>query len=454
MNWIKNAIFALGVAGLYSIILVILRVPSLSQYFADPSIFKSALIIHVNLSVLVWLLAITCFFWDLNEIRFSYNYWYSLLVSGAILLMSISPILAKSDAVMNNYVPILENIIFILGLSLFLCVILCFAVQTIILVFFKNTPYFYGERVIAIVQFTTAIMFLLVCVCFILSYMQLDELSNIVPLDLDYYYEMLFWSGGHLLQFIYTQTMMLAFMILVESYKKIELKYVNMYEMILWLNFTLACVIIIGHVYLEVSDNLFKHFFTYHMIYTGGIAPLLMILVLLIEILQNYRKDVNVVARASFICASALFLFGGGMGAMISGINVTIPAHYHGSIVGITIAFMGVVYLVCFKDGQEADNSVINYIHTSLNIAKSAMPERAKTQIYLISSGQLIHIIGLFLAGGYGVMRKTTGQEIALSAKFYMGMVGIGGSFAIIGGLMFVYICAKKLLIFNDQSEK
>ena len=115
---------------------------------------------------------------------------------------------------------------------------------------------------------------------------------------------------------------------------------------------------------------------------------------------------------------------------------------------------MGVVYLVCFKDGQEADNSVINYIHTSLNIAKSAMPERAKTQIYLISSGQLIHIIGLFLAGGYGVMRKTTGQEIALSAKFYMGMVGIGGSFAIIGGLMFVYICAKKLLIFNDQSEK
>lgn len=454
MNWIKNAIFALGVAGIYSIILVILRAPAFGQYFTDPSIFKSALIIHVNLSVLVWLLSITCFFWDLNEIRFSYNRWYSSLIFVSILLMSLSPIFAKSNAVMNNYVPILENIVFILGLSLFLCVILCFAVQTIILVFFKNTPYLYGERSIAIVQFTTAIMFILVCICFVLSYMQLDELSNIVPLDLDYYYEMLFWSGGHLLQFIYTQTMMLAFMILVESYKKIELKYVNMYEMILWLNFTLACLIIIGHIYLEVSDNLFKHFFTYHMIYTGGVAPLLMIAILLLEILQHYLKEVNAAARASFICASILFLFGGGMGAMISGVNVTIPAHYHGAIVGITIAFMGIIYLILFKKGQEENSSVINYIHTRLKIAKSEMPKGAKPQIYLISFGQLVHIIGLFLAGGYGVMRKTTGQEMALSAKFYMGMVGIGGVLAIIGGLMFVYICAKKLLVFNYQSEK
>lgn len=454
MNWITNSIFALGVAGIYSIILVILRVPSLSQYFADPSIFKSALIIHVNLSVLVWLLSVTCFFWDLNQIRLLYNRWYSVLIFIAILLISISPIIATSDAVMNNYVPILENIIFILGLSLFLSIILCFAVQTIILVFFKNTPYSYGERAIAIVQFTTAIMFILVCICFILSYMQLDELSNIVPLDLEYYYEMLFWSGGHLLQFIYTQTMMLAFMILVESYKKIELKYVNMYEMILWLNFTLSCLIIIGHVYLEVADNLFKHFFTYHMIYTGGVAPLLMICVLLFEILQNYRRSTNIVARASFICASALFLFGGGMGAMISGVNVTIPAHYHGAIVGITVAFMGVIYLVCFKDDKDADNSVINYIHTRLKIVESEMPKGAKPQIYLISFGQLVHIIGLFLAGGYGVMRKTTGHEMALSAKLYMGMVGIGGILAIIGGLMFVCICAKKLLVFKDQSEK
>jgi len=282
--------------------------------------------------------------------------------------------------------------------------------------------------------------------------MMLDKLSDIVPLDLDYYYEMLFWSGGHLLQFIYTQTMMLSLMILVETYKKIELKYINMYEMILWLNFILACLIIVGHIYSEIPDNLFKHFFTYHMIYTGAIAPLLMIFVLTLEITQNYEKDSHSLARVSFICASTLFVFGGAMGSMISGINVTIPAHYHGTIVGITIAFMGVIYLICFKEEDKEDGSIISYIHYILNVKHSKMNKNAKNQIYLISIGQLIHITGLFLAGGYGVMRKSPGQEMALSAKFYMGMVGIGGLVAIIGGLMFVYICAKKLLIFNDQS--
>ena len=53
---------------------------------------------------------------------------------------------------------------------------------------------------------------------------------------------------------------------------------------------------------------------------------------------------------------------------------------------------------------------------------------------------------GLTLAGGYGVMRKTPGvAEIALSAKIYMGIMGIGGVIAIIGGLMFVYICATRI---------
>ena len=56
-------------------------------------------------------------------------------------------------------------------------------------------------------------------------------------------------------------------------------------------------------------------------------------------------------------------------------------------------------------------------------------------------------LAGLALAGGYGVLRKTPGGDIALSAKIYMGMVGGGGLVAIIGGLMFVYICVKNLYL-------
>ena len=64
-----------------------------------------------------------------------------------------------------------------------------------------------------------------------------------------------------------------------------------------------------------------------------------------------------------------------------------------------------------------------------------------------LTVGQLLHVAGLALAGGYGVLRKTPGGDIALSAKIYMGMVGGGGLVAIIGGLMFVYICVKNLYL-------
>nr|CDI30079.1 hypothetical protein RMONA_7225 [Rickettsia monacensis IrR/Munich] len=66
ISWLKLGILSLGFAGLYSIILVVLRTPQLSSFFPNPHIFKSALIIHVNLSVLVWLLSVTASVWSMS----------------------------------------------------------------------------------------------------------------------------------------------------------------------------------------------------------------------------------------------------------------------------------------------------------------------------------------------------------------------------------------------------
>lgn len=65
-------------------------------------------------------------------------------------------------------------------------------------------------------------------------------------------------------------------------------------------------------------------------------------------------------------------------------------------------------------------------------------------QICVLTIGQLLHIIGFALAGRYRVLRKNPSDELTMSIKIYIGMGG-GGLIAIIGGLMFVYICAKKL---------
>lgn len=54
-----------------------------------------------------------------------------------------------------------------------------------------------------------------------------------------------------------------------------------------------------------------------------------------------------------------------------------------------------------------------------------------------------MHIGGLMWSGGYGVQRKVAGAEQALrstSEIVAMGIMGMGGLIAIIGGLVFVVV--------------
>ena len=450
ISWLKNGVFALAIAGLYSVVLVVLRTPGLGQVFSDPMVFRTALVIHVNLSVLVWLLAITSAVWSVSKIKSGFESAYAKAGFVGMLLMALSPLFPGSEPVMNNYVPMLENLVFIIGLSLFGVVILIFSVQIVVMSFIKQDAFSYGDRIVVITKCTSALLFIGVWVCFILSYFGIDSLTNIVPLEIDYYYEMLFWSGGHLLQFIYTQVMMFALLALAETWKGGRLNYTNVYEMLLALNFVLALFIFIGHFYYDVSDGVFKEFFTLHMIYTGGLTPTIFILALLFELLTARIKNVPPFVSAAFLASSLLFLSGGLIGAIISGVNVTIPAHYHGSIVGISVAFMGLTYLICFKAEIKKtlihSDGLIGRLYDILeNWQGNKSGKVVAWQIYVITFGQLLHVAGLALAGGYGVLRKTPGSDIPFSAKMYMGMVGGGGLIAIIGGLMFVYICAKNL---------
>jgi heme/copper-type cytochrome/quinol oxidase subunit 1 len=121
-----------------------------------------------------------------------------------------------------------------------------------------------------------------------------------------------------------------------------------------------------------------------------------------------------------------LFGIGGGIGFLIQGSNVTIPAHYHGSIVGVTLAFMGLTYELLPRLG-----------YASPNIRLAAI------QPYVYGGGQLLHVLGLAWSGGYGVQRKVAGTEQALDGMekiAAMGLMGFGGLVAIIGGIMFLVL--------------
>jgi len=72
----------------------------------------------------------------------------------------------------------------------------------------------------------------------------------------------------------------------------------------------------------------------------------------------------------------------------------------------------------------------------------------ATLQPRLYGAGQLMHILGLVWSGGYGVQRKVAGAEQVLRSTSEiagMGLMGLGGLIAIIGGLLFVLVVMRAL---------
>ena len=127
-----------------------------------------------------------------------------------------------------------------------------------------------------------------------------------------------------------------------------------------------------------------------------------------------------------------IFAAGGVISLTIHGSNVKIPAHYHGVIGGVTLAFMGLAYHLL----PLIDREVL-------------FKKLAKVQPYLYGGGQFLFVLGLFLAGSHGVQRKTFGTEQNLDSMMKllgMGTMGIGGILAILGGAVFVINILSSML--------
>jgi heme/copper-type cytochrome/quinol oxidase subunit 1 len=69
-------------------------------------------------------------------------------------------------------------------------------------------------------------------------------------------------------------------------------------------------------------------------------------------------------------------------------------------------------------------------------------------QPWIYACGQLMHVIGLAWSGGYGVQRKTAGDAQSLDGiekVAGMGLMGLGGLVAVVGGILFLVIVFKAM---------
>src|SRR5688572_26843346 len=63
--WLVIGVVALAVAGLYAAPLAFMRSPAVKASPDLTRLFQDALVVHVDLSVLIWFLAMACLLWSL-----------------------------------------------------------------------------------------------------------------------------------------------------------------------------------------------------------------------------------------------------------------------------------------------------------------------------------------------------------------------------------------------------
>ena len=105
-------------AELFALVLVVARTPGLADLPWVDRAFHKALVVHVDLSVLVWFLSIACLMWSLlaegSRQSFPYLEEAALLsVALGTLLIATSPLDPHGMPVMSNYIPVITSPLFL-----------------------------------------------------------------------------------------------------------------------------------------------------------------------------------------------------------------------------------------------------------------------------------------------------------------------------------------------------
>jgi hypothetical protein len=425
--WLILGLISLIFAGIFSLLLVLARTPFVQSWIPFIDFFHVALVVHVTLSVLIWLLAISAAMWSLSS-NGAWRLWDKAsfgLASLGTAIVIVAPFVGAGSPLMSNYVPVLQHPLFFAGLGLFALGITSHLTRSLLTYRRIGAALTGTEALQAGITFS-AIVTGVAILCVLASYAG-------IPTEMDgqIYFEFLFWGGGHVIQFSYTLLMMVCWVVLAHaSGCKFEL---TPRLALVFLVFLALPIIVVPFLYLAhaVISPGFRIAFTELMKY-GGLSCLPLGLAVVASFFNADKATGEArYLRSALFSSIALFAAGGVLGFMISGLDIGIPAHYHGATVGVTIALMGLTYYLLPRLGY------------------AALPEgMAFWQPLLYGSGQLMHIIGLAWTGGYGVQRKTAGLAQGvdrIGEVAGMGLMGLGGLISVIGGLFFLIVSWQSL---------
>ena len=425
--WFTLAIGSLLVAGGFALLLVIGRVHPFSGWLGDSAgFFKRCLVVHVDLSIVVWFHAFTAGLFALLPGGKKGSHLRTLGVATAAL--GVAAVFAcifveGAEPILSNYVPSLDHPLFLAGIGAF------FVGVALTFLDGRLWPSAWAESAEESPVppearpglRAAAIAFLFAVLTFAAS--ALTTPAGLLPATRN---EFLFWGGGHVLQVCSVATMVAVWLMLLtpalgEAPVSRRLT-VPLFALLVLPTAAGPALALAGTTRVFVHDG-------FTMMMRFGIFPVVTtFLVLCLRATFRSKvswRDPRVLA---FFASAGLTTVGFVIGAFINGSNTIVPAHYHASIGAVTVSFMAISYPLL------------------MNKPERRFPRLAawsRWQPLLFGVGQMVFAVGFALAGSQGMARKAyaTEQHIRTTTELVgLGVMGLGGLVAVGGGLLFLVL--------------
>ncbi len=431
-RWLAVAVGSLLLAGIFALLLVVGRMPPLSLLLTDPGFFRRCLVVHVDLALVVWFYAFLAALFALVPSRagtHTAGRHAPLVATLGVCLMMAATAVRSAEPVLANYIPVLDHSLYLAGLAIIGLALAFHFLEPRLLPSSEPPP-----THAAIVPPAALPLVRAAGLAVLLALLTFGASLRLTPTGLppQAYYEAVMWGGGHILQFASVAAMLATWVMLLApvlgsapwqrrtgALLAATLTTPLFFAPLLVLNGTTSLDYRVG--------------FTRYMQF--GIAPTVIVaLVLCGRALLHARRRGELATDQGgrllgFLASALLTVLGFVLGATIHGSNTVVPAHYHASIGGVTVALMAVAYPLLEALGLPALDGRLRRI--------------AAWQPALLGIGQAIFAAGFALAGAHGMQRKSYANEqhIRTTAEYLgLGVMGAGGLVAVGGGLLFLFL--------------
>lgn len=428
-SWLGLALVSLLIGGGLSLVLVVSRVPGMTRFLDAPLLAKKSLVIHVNLVLTCWFLAFAAALFSMIPGRRQSTLPVALSAVG-IALFAASGFIPGADPILCNYVPVLDQPVFLVGMAVFTAgVMLALADPPRLLHAVKtDSSALLSEAAVLGLRVAT-----------VLSVLGLVVLASGVwstprTGDSHSYYEAIFWGSGHVFQFVFVALMLSVWILLVrDATGTCPLARPAHARLV----FALVLLPALPSLWLlgkTPADPGFHALPTELMRWGTWAAPALVLLASVRTLLDARRRSA---LRASpsthaFLVSVALLALGIGLGIFITRASTLVPAHYHATVGAVTVALMGMSYV--FLD------------HLGRPLPDERARRWARWQPLIFGVGQLGFVSGFAYAGVHGLGRKVYGSEQALRGveqTLGLAVMGLGGTFALLGGALFFWLVGR-----------